>query len=173
MKAQPTTYRYKLEDNTIDAITEFAKVHQYDDRRTYKEAWNEWCEENIDVVSFECRRLLQLGYQGNILDKMYKAGRYYFRNKDTTQNDPKERRAYVAMDDAVLAAMDDHIQNNIKEENFTPAEGYSTFCQNNVPLLRLEVSRLLQGDNALNTDEIIAKIKKTYKNRYYLLSRAG
>ena len=173
MPRKTATYRYKLEENTMDAITSFAKVHQFDDRHAYKEAWNEWCDDNDNLINFECRRLAQLGYQGNILDKMYKAGRYYFRTKDTTQSDPKERRPYVSMDDVVLSAMDTHIRAQMKNNNFTPAEGYSGFCQNNVPLLKLEVSRLVQGENALNTEEIIAKIKKTYKNRYYLLSRAG
>lgn len=172
MPATTTTYRYKLEEGTMNAITAFAKVHQFDDRHAYKEAWKEWCDNNDDIISLECRRLSQLGYQGNVMDKMYKAGRYYFRTKDTTQNEPKERRVYVAMDDSVLSAMDEHISANMKDQNFTPAEGYSTFCQSNVPLLRLEISRLVQGENALTTEEIIAKIKKTYKNRYYLLSRA-
>ena len=173
MPRKTATYRYKLEANTMDAITVFAKVHQFDDRHTYKEAWAEWCDTNGDLIGLECRRLSQLGYEGNVLDKMYKAGRYYFRTKDTTQTGPKERRTYVSMDDTVLFAMDAHIRTQVKNPGFTPADGYSGFCQNNVPLLKLEISRLVQGDNALSTEEIIAKIKKTYKNRYYLLSRAG
>ena len=75
------------------------------------------------------------------------------------------------MDTAILSSMDKHITENIKSENYTPAEGYSEFCKNNVELLRTEITRLI--NNGINGDDISSKIKKTYKNRYYIISRNG
>ncbi len=165
-------YRYKFSDDVMESITQFSKIHQFEERSDYKESWEEWCEDNIELIEIESRRLANLGYEGDIVDKMYKAGRYYFRNKDTLDsNKPKKRRVYISMDTAILSSMDKHITENIKSENYTPAEGYSEFCKNNVELLRTEITRLI--NNGINGDDISSKIKKTYKNRYYIISRNG
>lgn len=74
-------YRYKLADNIVSELTAFSKIHQYDDRVTYKEAWNEWLDINKNIVSDEKKRLIDLGYCDNIETKMFKAARYYFRKK--------------------------------------------------------------------------------------------
>ena len=77
-----TIYRYKLSIEAMDEITTFSKIHQYDDRHTYKEAWNMWKGNHEDFISAEAERLMRLGYVGSVEDKMYKAGRYYFRKKN-------------------------------------------------------------------------------------------
>ena len=58
-------------------------MHQYDDRHTYKSEWTKWTqqEENTQAIDVEKRRLQENGYIGDIEDKMFKAGRYYFRKK--------------------------------------------------------------------------------------------
>ena len=94
----PTIYRYKLSIEVMDEITTFSKVHQYDDRHTYKEAWNRWKDDHDDFISAEAERLRRLGYVGSVEDKMYKAGRYYFRkkkhNKAESETKPSPSRAY-------------------------------------------------------------------------------
>ena len=98
-----SVYRYKPQPHIVEAVTRFAKLHQYDKRRDYKDAWKIWCDEEQGMVSREINRLMQLGYQGDVVDKMYKAGRYYFRTKKVNENKkPKERRHYVSMDSAIL-----------------------------------------------------------------------
>ena len=165
-------YRFKFTDDVIDSITQFSKIHQFEDRNDYKDSWKEWCEDNSDIIEIESRRLANLGYEGDVVDKMYKAGRYYFRNKDTLDStEPKKRRVYISMDSTIISNMDKHITENIKSEDYTPAEGYSEFCKNNVELLRIEITRLL--NKGINGDDISSKIKKTYKNRYYIISRNG
>jgi hypothetical protein len=85
------TFRFEFSRDFIDELSRFSKVHQYDERRAYKEAWQKWkSNEEIDrLISFEIRRLEDLGYKGDIEDKMFKSGRYYFRKKllkETTNN---------------------------------------------------------------------------------------
>lgn len=172
-------YRYKLSDEIMTIITEFAKIHKYDDRKTYKEEWKNWYQKNIDILNSEINRLYSIGYKGSIEDKMFKAGRYYFRKKNVSINNDikldestqKKRRNYVSMNNSILDAMDEHILKIINNEDFSPANGYNLFCKENIEILRKEVNRIYQV-NKLTTDEITEKIKKTYKNRYYLLSRS-
>jgi hypothetical protein len=66
--------------------------------------------------------------------------------------------------------MDVHIERNMKVNGYSPANGYSDFCNFNINFLEEEVNRLLA--NGLNKTEISDKIKKTYKNRYFIISRS-
>lgn len=166
-----SVYRYKLQPHIVEAVTRFAKLHQYDKRPDYKDAWKIWCDEEVGMISREINRLMQLGYQGDVVDKMYKAGRYYFRTKKVNENKkPKERRHYVSMDSAILEAMDEHISKNNEENDFTPANGYDWFVKQYTTILMTEIKRLLEEEPELKASYISSKIKKTYKNRYYLFA---
>ena len=54
-KKKINVYRFKFTDKVTESITQFAKIHQFDDRHDYKEAWNEWLE-NEDLVDSETKR---------------------------------------------------------------------------------------------------------------------
>lgn len=161
-------FRFKFTNEVMDELTSFAKVHQYDDRKTYKEAWNKWMDDHSTIIRIESERLISLGYQGNVIEKMYKASRYYFRNK-TKKQEPVKRRKYISIDTDVLDAMDAHIHANIKKDGYKPSVGYSDFCETNIEIIRDEVAKMCFGE--LSVDDIIQKIKKTYKNRYFIISR--
>jgi hypothetical protein len=161
-------FRYKFCDSFTNELYKFSKVHQYDERKQFKEAWNIWVEENDDIVTSEMRRLLNLGYQGDTMDKMYKSARYYFRKKNPVKNDPKPRKNYISVDKDLLNAMDEHINNNIKSEDFKPSDAFDQFCKEYIDVLKSSVSILCQH-GMTDSNEIKEKIKKTYKNRYFLV----
>ena len=46
MSNESKIFRFNLSDDIMQRITQFAKIHQYDDRKNYKEAWNTWIEDN-------------------------------------------------------------------------------------------------------------------------------
>ena len=166
---RPQIYRYKFSDNIVSKLAEFAKIHRHDDRHVYREAWNTWWDENSEFLDTEVRRLQNLGYGGCVHDKMYKAGRYYFRERDdSTKRKAQERRNYIAMSPDVLEAMDEHLGVVMHADDFTPALGYNLFCASYIPLLRFEILRL-NTSKALDAEDLVAKMKKTYKNRYFLL----
>ena len=161
-------FRYKFTNEFTHELFKFSKVHQYDHRKDFKDAWNTWIEENGDLLNDETRRLDNLGYEGDIMDKMYKSARYYFRKKSTEKKEPAKRRIYVGSQKELLDAMDEHIQTNIRSENFKPSDSFYDFCKEHVDLLKIEVNILCRsGIN--NSDLIKNKIKKTYKNRYFLV----
>jgi len=167
-----TIYRFKLSDDISIIVTSFAKVHQYDDRKTYKEAWEDWCSENNECINREVKRLTDIGYEGDVLDKMYKAGRYYFRNKNTKEKkEPKQRRAYISMNTEVLEAMDEHIKKNVNQNDYSPATGFDSFCNEATNILATEIRRICGENENINAKMLTKKIKKTYKNRYYLFTK--
>jgi len=164
-----SVFRFKFSDEFVNVLTEFSKIHQYDDRKDYKDMWKKWCNEHEEYIQTEKRRLKEIGYDGDVEDKMYKASRYYFRNKKPTKlSETTTRRAYISTDMDVILEMDAHLAECVKLETFTPAEGYNWFCQTYSSLLQAEISRIITNDNTLTAKQIIQKIKKTYKNRYFI-----
>lgn len=160
-------YRYKFTQEFMDELYKFSKVHQYDDRAAFKEAWGEWVEDEEDLIETETSRLQELGYDGDILDKMFKSARYYFRKKSTVNAEPKQRRKYIGVQKELLDIMDSHISRGLANDDYKPSDGFNNFCINNVDSLKTEVARLLE--NNIDSDEIMNKIKKTYKNRYFMI----
>jgi hypothetical protein len=184
--SKTSIYRFKFCENVTIRLTEFARIHQYDNRHEFKDAWGVWCENNKILINAEVQRLTNLGYTGNVEDKMFKSARYYFCKKELAkEGKPEEtlkkeeeevrekevpkktiRRNYISMGIYLLNDMDNHIERNINSRNFTPAQGYTDFCQNNVDILTKEIKRIC-ANHDINGDELTMKVKKTYKNRYY------
>lgn len=161
-------YRYKFTEDFTNELFKFSKIHQYDERKAFKEAWNLWLEDNDTIVNEEFKRLRDLGYDGDIFDKMFKSARYYFRKKSTEKKEPAKRRLYVGTQKDLLEAMDEHIKSNIVSGDFKPSDGFDEFCKQNVNILKEEITVLCRA-GLTDSNEIKAKIKKTYKNRYFLV----
>lgn len=171
-------FRFKLSDDIMLLITQFAKIHQYDDRHSYKEAWENWSKVHQEYIEREISRLEQLGYKGDVMDKMFKAGRYYFREKTVSDKKektvvvkPVKKRDYIVMSQEIIQAMDKHLLSIMKQTDFKPAKGYVEFCQEQINLLRPEILRLT--DQNITAEKLAEKIKKTYKNRYFILSQTA
>jgi hypothetical protein len=180
--------RFEFSDALIEQVTAFARVHQYDDRKTYKDSWTQWLssDELASLFNAEVVRLNALGYKGDVAVKLFKSGRYYFRDKQQQQQQQqqhKRRQRYVTASHALLIAMDDHIERSIRSNTaYTPAIGFSDFFKMhaNDDVLKPEVARLYGlMNNAHNSNnstigtnvvrEIQEKLKKTYKNRYFMM----
>lgn len=164
---KPVIYRYKFSDEFVGELYKFSKIHQYDHRKDFKEAWQLWIDEKDAIVSEEVRILSSSGYDGDILDKMFKSARYYFRKKSTTPKEPVKRRKYCGLCKDVLDAMDKHIASNITNDDYKPSAGFESFCAINSALLKEESTRLITN-GFKDSIEIHEKLKKTYKNRYFM-----
>lgn len=161
------TYRYKFTVEFMEDLYRFSKIHQYDHRHDFKEAWNVWVNENEECVYAEVRRLTNIGYKGDILDKMFKSARYYFRKKSTEKKELKKRKVYIGTNKELIEAMDKHIVANLVHRDYKPSAGFLDFCKNNTDLIKEEIQILVKNGMTV-TSEIQDKIKKTYKNRYFM-----
>jgi len=163
-------HRYKFTQAFMDELYEFSKIHQFDDRKLFKEAWTIWLEESDSLIQSEKERMNNLGYEGDVLDKMFKSARYYFRKKSSIKPEPKERRKYISVKRELLEEMDNHIVGGLNNKNkYKPSEGFDDFCQKNTETLKKEIETLIEKN--IESSEIMAKIKKTYKNRYFMLTK--
>ena len=156
----------------MEELYKFSKIHQYDDRKDFKEAWKVWTEENEDIINEESVRLNNLGYpkEGDIIDKMFKSARYYFRKKSTEKKQPIQRRQYISVTRELLDAMDNHIEENMLKEDYQPKTGFVSFCKGNEKVLKESLTKIFE--QGIKDSELIQdKIKKTYKNRYFMLTQ--
>jgi hypothetical protein len=94
------------------------------------------------------------------------SARYYFRKKSTVKAEPKQRRQYIGVDHELLETMDRHIVANIHNDDYKPKTAFIMFCKENEDVLKQTITRLSISDAKLIED----KIKKTYKNRYFMLT---
>jgi hypothetical protein len=162
-------FRYKFTNDFTNELFKFSKIHQYDHRKDFKEAWKIWLEENEEIIEHEERNLINLGYDGDVRDKMFKSARYYFRKKSIEKKAPIKRRDYTSVNKQLINSMDNHIKNGMKtEEEFKPSDGFDDFCNKNKEFVREEVNNLCKN-GFTDSKEIKNKIKKTYKNRYFLI----
>ena len=79
-------------------MTEFSKIHKFDTRETFNEKWDIFIKSNKVIIDTENERLTEMGYKGDIYDKMYKSVKYYFKNKtDCKEKKPIKRKSYVSV----------------------------------------------------------------------------
>jgi hypothetical protein len=164
-----TIFRFKFTEGFMCELYNFSKIHQYDHRKDFKEAWTKWTETNSDIISNEVERLYALGYKNDddiVDDKMFKSARYYFRKKSPVKAEPKQRRQYISVDHELLETMDNHIVSNIYNQDYKPKTAFVMFCKEYEAILKQTIEKLSIQDAKM----IQEKIKKTYKNRYFMLT---
>jgi len=171
-------YRYKLDSDINDLLIRFSNIHKYDSLDTFKEAWSNWCESNNNIIVGEEKRLQVLGFTGDVKEKMYIASRYYYRKRERGSGGNgcevkcKQNRSYIILDKSLLKLMDAHISQFIIDIDYKPSTGFDNFYEINKKVIECEIERLINLDKDKDKDkdkDIYAKIKKTYKNRYFKL----
>jgi hypothetical protein len=166
-------FRYTFSDGCNTVLYKFAKIHQYDDRQVFKDAWEEWSNQ-VDIYSMiqnEIIILMEKGFMGDIKDKMYKSARYYFRKKPSMDNKKeKERKEYIGFSSKLLQSMDEHIR-TIMKDNLKPAKAYDDYCHidHHKTIIMDEIQCLKQNQIEIKKEELVIKFKKTYKNRFFQL----
>lgn len=163
---QPSTFRFKFTPEFAEQLNVFARLHRFDNRHDFKEAWTKWTNEHALLIEKETKFLESNGYIGSVIDKMYKSARYYFAKKKGDKPEPKKRRRYVNVTNEIINLMDDHIAEYCCRKDFKPRTAFSNFCESNKEKLETEVMRLYAQEN-LPEEDIPIKIKKTYNNRYF------
>ena len=162
-------YRFKFTEDFMEELYKFSKIHQYDERKDFKEAWKLWTEENQDIINDETIRLSNLGYEGDVVDKMFKSARYYFRKKSSEKKTPRQRRKYFKVNRELLDAMDRHIEENIFKIDYQPKTGFISFCKTNELILKQSIAKIFE-QGVKDSQLIQDQIKKTYKNRHFVLT---
>jgi hypothetical protein len=197
----PSTFkphRFVFAPHIIDLLANFSKLHQYDDRKTYKDAWDNWIttDDIKPLILAEETRIRQIGFDGHIINKLFISSRYYYRNKEystTLFKPPSPRKKYTGLPKHILSSMDSHIRAqfpmklgsicentdeniDITAENIdivSPAESFIQYSEQHFALISEYVKTITPefAADAIETNigDVVAKFKKTYKNRFYVI----
>lgn len=156
-------YRFKLSDSILDKMKYFGKLHQFDDRKDFKEAYDEWFMAEKEDIDRELLRLQQWGYEGDIKKKMYRSIRYYFNKKstktttretttDTKQNGERVKRPYRRLPIDIQARISSKLANAYDEK---PSGLFDDFVRENPDIF----------ENCSEEDK--SRIKKSFKNIHF------
>jgi len=143
-------FRYKLSYEMSEELFRFSKIHQYEDRETFKESWTQWLKDADTMVQAEIDRHIANEYRGDVLTKMYKSSRYYHRQKSMAPKECIKRKSYDSANHELIELMDSHIR---MVYELPPKIGFIQFCELH------------------QKDEKDGSLKKKYKNRHYLIVR--
>ena len=191
-------YRFDFSKCFIQELRTFSQMHQEDDRHMFKDAWNEWIKmPTIDLqIKEEIEKHTDQGFKGDILDKMFKSARYYYRKKKQCKPEPKSKPIkYMGFHKTFLKHIDEDIleqinenlvietdddiknQENSKDQFSKPtmcilsqAEAYANFCQNNQTEILAEFIQLKNEHGEL-APNISCKLKKAFKTRFFKIKQ--
>jgi tagatose-1,6-bisphosphate aldolase non-catalytic subunit AgaZ/GatZ len=65
--------------------------------------------------------------------------------------------------------MDHHIEETIYKTDYQPKTGFIEFCKDNEAILKVSITKIFE-QGIQDSNLIEDKIKKTYKNRYFMLT---
>ena len=177
-------FRFKLATTVFDNIREFARIHQHEDRVTFKDSWKTWCDNNKTIIDDETKRLSDIGFDNNINDKLFRTAKYYFIKKtfknhtvDTntsSQTEPaqnnannQDKKKYITISRTFLNTISNQIEKNIGNDSFTPCKGFKHFTENFNDNITNEIALIKEKLPGISDDDCNIKIKKTYKNKYF------
>jgi hypothetical protein len=175
-----TTLHFNFSDHVIHHLSYFAELHKHDDRKTFKAKWEKWIQtpDISKIIQTEIEYQYQRGFTSDVLDKMFKSVRYYFRKKSPKPNEKTQRKQYITLSSIFLETIDKHaieiiksysvVNNNILIANISPANAYANFCETQQTIIYDQIKYLV---NILTYDDICEKMKKTYKNRFHLIKQ--
>ena len=155
-------HHFNYSDNFADLLANFATEHLEDKNKEFKAAWKTWTDDHSAEIEKETAKMKQEGYPGDVAEKMYFSARYYYRKKaireQTELKNPDEktpRKKYESIDKHVLVQMNDQIvlQFQTNANKMTPSKAFAEYCDQH------------------NIAEDDAKMKKTYKNLYWRISK--
>lgn len=177
------TNRYKFSKEIINLLEDFAKLHQYEGSKDYKESWNNWLKEDeiAHELEEEQSRLVKQGIIGDVMERLYKSSRYYYRKKiNKPDSKPQSRKKYEGLSKEVLRNMDSQIIREINGNidmsehekiisRFTPSKSFNSYMNENPDCVTDLISEPAEGaeERRVQTSNALDKIKKTYKNRFY------
>lgn len=161
-------FRFKFDRDINSILQRFASVHHGDDLEDFKDAWETFLKTFRTAIDIEAQRLKEIGYNGDVENKMLTSVRYYYckqfkigntekkdqetPNQETPvqeapdeETDTQTKRKYVKINKNVHDEIDKFLK---KDNNYTlkPAAAWSEFCKEH--------------------DEDFCP-KKTFKNRIY------
>ena len=85
-------FRFKFDRDINSILQRFASVHHGDDLEDFKDAWDVFLSTYRTAIDIETQRLKEIGYNGDVENKMLTSVRYYYCKQFKIGNAEKKDR---------------------------------------------------------------------------------
>jgi hypothetical protein len=169
---QQNIFRFKFDNDLTDEMQNFARIHKHDTRLDFKENFDEWFNNNIELINRERFRLDSIGYEDDIKVKLFRSIKYYYVKKSPTKTTEKATRPmkYVQHQKEFTQIITNYISNECIPFKKSPKDSYKSFLESFENEITSEVNILNEKFN-LSKEDSENKIKKTFKNQYFQLNK--
>ncbi len=181
-------FRYDFSDNIVKMLGEFANENIGKSRKEFMKRWEEYIaeEDTRQTIEYEKEMMIQHGFRGDVMDKMYKSVRYYHVKRDKKKLLEEEEEEPInkykhenRFSREFLKIMDEYIyyqltntdniyvnENGIQINAVSQTGSYIIFCENSREKILEELIKIKNKSGPL-TGVMVEKLRKTYKNRFY------
>ena len=173
-----TKFRFVYSPEIETILREFAKEHEGEERKQFKQSWGVFMEENKSLLDNESKRIKQEGYNKDVYAKMFHTIKYYYVKKSKKQkkqqqeqhnqqekeekeeikvhesHSPKQR-SYNKLGKQWIQTITSFIKDDLESHKHTkemkPEYSYNRFLEK----------------HATEDEELQLRVKKSYKTQYY------
>ena len=165
-------YNFKLSKGIKKELNKFAEENKHLEKYIFDYKWNRWLRNNKIMLDNENEMLKSKGYDKNLYDKLYFSVRYYYVKKAKEKEMEKEngkvkvKLKYVPMTLELRDLIEKHLREHI---NVQPKLSFETFLQNETKKNKYNEMMNILLYNEYSEKDAMKRIKKAYKNRYFIL----
>jgi len=171
------TSRFLFTEPIVAHLIQFATLHQYTPKKELKQNWIEFIITIKEDIENEKREFYEQGFKGTeeeIVTRMYNSCKYYYmkqlkqkqekQQEKQQQDQTKKRKPYTRYSPEILYEIDEYIVYLIKEKEKEEKEKMIELTPN-------EAYQLYKDYKDYNKDKEDEKLKKTFKNRFQIISK--
>ena len=159
---QPSTVKFRFLYSPVveNMLRNFAKEHEDEERKQFKQSWIVFMEENKVILENEKERITEEGYSKDVYEKMFHTIKYYYVKKSKKEKEldgvepVKKERTYNKVGKEWIEKMVTFIKEDLElyknTKEMKPEYSFNRFLEKHT-----------QGD-----EELDGRIKKSYKTKY-------
>jgi len=171
-----SVFRFKFNTDINSILQRFASIHHGDDLEEFKDSWDTFLTTYRTAIDIETQRLREIGFQGDVENKMFTSVRYYYCKQFKIGNtDVEEKVIQEAESESEAKTKNDDAD---ADEKSTEKKSKRKYVKINSDIHNT-IDQFLENNNkytckpalawsefcTLNGDDFCPK--KTFKNRIY------
>jgi hypothetical protein len=169
---QQNIFRFKFDHDLTNEMQHFAKIHKHDSRLDFKENFDDWFNNNSELINREKNRLDSIGYDDDIKVKLFRSIKYYYVKKSPTKIQVRATRSvkYLQHQKEFTQNITSYISTECIPIKKSPKDSYQSFIERFNNEISTEINNLNEKFS-LSKEHAENKIKKTFKNQYFQLNK--
>jgi hypothetical protein len=175
-----TKFRFVYSPEIETILREFAKEHEGEERKQFKQSWGVFMEENKLLLDNESKRIKHEGYSKDVYAKMFHTIKYYYVKKSKKQKQQQEQHNQEEKEEK-----EEKEENTVYESHPPKQRSYNklgkqwiqtitTFIKDDLESYKhtkemkpeYSYNRFLEK-HATEDEELQLRVKKSYKTQYY------